>query len=52
MYVCCMYVCMYVCMYAGGAIWVVYDVKWEDCFLQVCKQYVTQQLYPPKVCKL
>ena len=32
---------MYVCMYIGGTIWVVYDFKQEDCFLQVCTQYVT-----------
>jgi len=36
-----LYVHMYVCMYVGGAIWVVYDFK-QDCFLQVCTQYVTQ----------
>jgi len=40
-----MYVCMYVCIYVGGAIWVVYDFKQDDCFLQVCMQFVTQQLY-------
>jgi len=41
MYVVYMYVHMYVCMYIGGTIWVVYDFKQEDCFLQVCTQYVT-----------
>jgi hypothetical protein len=36
------------CMY----VWVVHDFKQEDCSLHVCKQYVTQQMYPLKVHKL
>ena len=48
-----MYLCMfYVCVCLEGAIWIVHDFKQWDCILQVCKQYVNQQLYPLKVCKL
>jgi hypothetical protein len=36
----CMLYVFYVYMYVVGAIWVVHDFK-QDCFLQVCKQYVT-----------
>ena len=46
-YVC----CMYVCMDAGAAIWVMHDFKQDDCFSQVCTQYVTQ-LYHLKVYRL